>query len=103
MQQKVKDFNNNMSCHKKPMPVHSRLLDIQSELGELSKEHLKCTKYGTENFVLSQDFKMEFGDTLYSLLSLANEVELNAEDCLNMAIQKYTQRLNKNNNMGSNN
>lgn len=101
MQQKVKEFNNNLPCHKKPMPVNARLLDIQSELGELSKEYLKSTKYGTENFKLSNDFKLEFGDVIYSLLSLANEININTEDCLNLAIQKYKKRLIKNNDLGN--
>ncbi|MBQ9792946.1 MAG: MazG-like family protein [Clostridia bacterium] len=103
MQQKVKDFNNNLPCHKKPMPIEARLLDIQSELGELSKEYLKSTKYGTENFALSNDFKLEFGDVIYSLLSLANEANINAEECLNLVIEKYKNRLIKNNDLGNKN
>lgn len=103
MQQKVQEFNKNMSCHKKTMPIYARLLDIQSEIGELSKEYLKSTKYGTENFSLSNDFKLEYGDVIYSLLSLANETNIDANECLTMAIEKYKNRLVKNNNMGSKN
>lgn len=101
MQEKVKNFNQNKTAHKKPMPTSARLLDIQSELGELSKEYLSATKYGTENFVANEDFKLEFGDTLYSLLSLAVETNINAEDCLDKVLKKYTERLNNKNNMGS--
>lgn len=101
MQNKVKEFNEKMQCHREPIPASSRLLDIESEVGELSKEFLKASRYGTEDFVLTESFKMEFGDVLYSLLALANECGLNAEEALSMALEKYLSRINKNNNMGS--
>lgn len=101
MQDKVKEFNENMPCHKKPAPTYARLLDIQSELGELSKEFLKATRYGTENFVADENFKMEFGDVLYSLLALANELNISAEETLDMALEKYSARIRSKNNMGS--
>lgn len=101
MQEKVKKFNEDMPCHKKPMPVFARVLDIESEIGELAKESLKNSKYGTEGFVLNKDFEMEFGDVLYSLLSLANECNINAESCLDMALEKYENRIIKNKNMGN--
>ena len=43
---KIKDFNENImkKTHRKQMPVYARLLDVQSELGELSKEYLKSSK-----------------------------------------------------------
>ena len=74
MQEKVREFNNNMPCHKKPMPTWARVADIQSELGELNKEVLKASNYGTKEFELNEEFVMEFGDCLYSLMSLANEL-----------------------------
>ena len=76
MQEKVKNFNDNLSIHKTPMPVSARLLDISSELGELNKEFLKATKYGTQNFEVTEDFILEYGDVLYALLSLANETNI---------------------------
>ena len=85
------------------MPVSARLLDIQSEMRELSKEYLKSTKYGTSNFNLNTDFELEFGDILYSLLSLANELNINAEQCLDLVIKKYQDRLNNKKDMGSTN
>ena len=101
MQEKVKNFNQKKNCHFKPMPTHARLLDIQSELGELAKEYLKHSKYGTENFELEENFEMEFGDVLYSLLSLADELNINAKNCLDKAISKYEERILKKNSMGS--
>ena len=101
MQNKVKEFNENKSCHKVPMPVYARILDIQSEMGELAKEYLKHSKYGTIDFELEEEFQMEFGDVLYSLLSLADELNINAEECLERAIKKYQARIDKNKTMGS--
>ena len=101
MQNKVKVFNEKKMCHNKPMPVFARVLDIQSELGELGKEYLKSSKYGTEDFILTDDFKMEFGDCLYSLLSLANETGVDAGECLDIAIQKYQKRIDAKQSMDS--
>ena len=77
------------------------MLDIQSELGELSKEYLKSTDYDTKKFALTKDFKMEFGDVIYSMLSLANEVGLSSQECLDMVLEKYQSRIDKNNSFGS--
>lgn len=103
MQKLVKEFNEYKKCHLKPMPVSARLMDISSELGELEKEYLKSSKYGTIDFQVSEDFKMEFGDVFYSLLSLAEECDVDAKECLIMAINKYKSRIENKNDMGSNN
>ena len=57
MQHKVKEFNESKTCHREPMPVYARLLDIESEIGELAKEYLKNSKYGTKDFEMTDDFK----------------------------------------------
>lgn len=84
------------------MPASARILDIQSELGELAKEYLKQTKYGSCEFFATEDFKLEFGDVLYSVLSLAEEAKIDAKKCLNLAIDKYKARLKQDNGIGSN-
>ena len=101
MQKKVSEFNKNKNCHNVQMPISARLLDIQSELGELCKEYLKCTKYGTMPFNKTEDFELEFGDTLYSVLSLADETGIDSEKALNLVIEKYKSRIEKNGTMGS--
>ena len=103
MQKNVDEFNAMRGCHLEPMPVYARLLDIQSEMGELSKEYLKHSKYGTADFVMDDEFKLELGDALYSLLSLASEVNLDAEECLDMVLEKYRKRMTEKKTMGSNN
>lgn len=95
MQNKVQNFNNARNAHLKPMPVYARILDIESEMGELAKEYLKNSDYGTGSFKLSNDFIMEFGDVMYSMLSLAQELNINAEEALDKVIEKYNNRLKK--------
>ena len=102
MQNKVKIFNSTLPYYNKHMSTSARILDITSELGELSKELLKATNYGTKDFVLTKDFKMEYGDLLYAVLSLANETGIDAEESLNIVIEKYSNRLKVSNSLGSN-
>lgn len=101
MQSKVKSFNEEKMKNREKMTSESRMLDIQSELGELSKEILKSTNYGTKEFSVTEDYEMEFGDVLYSLLSLANETNIDAEKCLTKALKKYESRMNKKDDIGS--
>lgn len=101
MQKKVKEFNDNRTCHKKSMPVYARILDIESEMGELAKEYLKNSKYGTKEFQLTDGFKEEFGDVLYAIFSLSNELKIDCNECLDIALTKLKERMEKNNSMGS--
>lgn len=101
MQNKVKIFNEEHSNCRKPMATPERILDIISELGELSKEYLKATSYGIKEFKLSDDFALEFGDTLYSMLSLANELEIDCENILDKVLDKYLDRIKSKGSLGS--
>ena len=103
MQKLVKDFNEYVKnvAHREKMPVMARMLDIESEVGELSKEVLKSTKYGTKDFVVTDDFKLELGDVLYSVLSMADEVGVDAKECLESVVKKYKTRIDGSGNMGS--
>lgn len=101
MQEKVSEFNKTRGCHLKPMTIPARLLDIQSELGELSKEYLKHSKYDTDTFTLTDEFLLEYGDTLYSLLSLADEMNFSSAECLDRVLEKYRKRIANGKSMGS--
>lgn len=102
MQRKVEEFNKKVKLsHKKEMPILARIGSLQSEIGELTKEVLKASKYGTLPFVKNEEFENEFGDVLYNLLSLANETNIDVDKVLNKAIEKYEKRLLTKNNMGS--
>ena len=98
---KIKEFNENKLKHKEPMPVYARLMDIQSELGELSKEYLKNSNYGVDEFSKTEDFELEFGDVLYSLLSLGIELDIDSENAVGKVLAKYQSRIDAKNNIGS--
>ena len=98
---KIKSFNENKKVHEKPMPVSARIMDIQSELGELSKEYLKSTNYGTKEFCVSEDFELEFADVLYSMISLGQEAEIDIERSVEKVLEKYQKRIDEKKNMGS--
>ena len=101
MQNKVRAFNDNRSCHKKAVPVYARLLNIQSEVGELAKEYLENSKYGTQQFDLKEEFMEEYGDVLYTIISLANELGIDCEECLELTLKKLHSRMENNNSMAS--
>ena len=103
MQNKVSEFNKKKNFNQQELSPSARLLDIQSELGELSKEYLKHSNYGSSDFLLEEHFKLEFGDVLYSLLSLADELKLDANECLDKVILKYTSRIENKGSMDSGN
>ncbi|MBQ9786355.1 MAG: MazG-like family protein [Clostridia bacterium] len=100
MQDKVKKFNN-IEIFESQMSPFARILDIESEMGELAKEYLKSSKYGTKQFEVTYSFKEEFGDVLYALMSLGNELEINCEECLDIALTKMKERMNKTGTIGS--
>jgi NTP pyrophosphatase (non-canonical NTP hydrolase) len=63
-------------------PVEARLLDLASEVGELSKEALKATNYGRAPFHPSGGWASELGDVLFVLVCLANSTGVDLEAAL---------------------
>jgi NTP pyrophosphatase (non-canonical NTP hydrolase) len=92
IQAKVKRFAEN---HQMQAPLEHRLLDLQSEIGELSKEVLKMTDYGTQPLRYKPEFKSEMGDVLFSLIQVANYFDLSLSEALDEVLEKYTKRLQK--------
>lgn len=79
-----------------------RLLDLVSELGEVSKEILKTTTYGKLPMPRAGDaLKDEIGDVLFSLICLSNTLDVDMDSALKRALEKYKARLAKNGNPGS--
>lgn len=100
MQNKVDVFNR-ANRENGPLDVSDRLMDIQSELGELCKEWLKATDYGTKKFKVTDDFALELGDVLYSIYSLANETGIDANAQVQKVLDKYQKRIDEKQSMGS--
>lgn len=92
LQQKVKDFCNERKLNS---PIEYRMLDLTSEIGELSKEVLIMTDYGSKPLTYRTEFKSEFGDVLYSLLTVANYFSIDIDEALNETLSKYEKRIKK--------
>lgn len=89
-QKEVDDF---VQKHKLACSGEARLLDLVSEVGELSKEVLKANGYGAAPFKATPHFAEEVGDAYFSLLALANATQVDLDQCLRMALRKYSERL----------
>jgi NTP pyrophosphatase (non-canonical NTP hydrolase) len=94
------DFNeleetveNFIASHGLECGVLERLLDLSSELGELTKEALKSTDYGKKPFTCSKQWEDEMGDVFFSLLCLASSSGVDLEAALSASLKKYTARL----------
>ncbi|GAB3031728.1 MazG nucleotide pyrophosphohydrolase domain-containing protein [Natronobiforma cellulositropha] len=77
-----------------------RVLDLASEVGELAKEVTESTAYGTEpeHLEIATD---ELGDALFSLLSVANALDIDASEALECSLEKYRERLEATGSPGS--
>ena len=100
MQVKIIEFNNENDLVLDPV---TRVLDLVSEVGEVSKEVIKATSYGKHEFTdkNSDDLAGEIGDVYYALISLASECGLDLNKCLDITMQKYETRLAKKKNISS--
>jgi len=81
--------------------VEIRIIDIASEVGELSKEVLKGINYGSKKFKVTEEWKSEIGDVLFSLICIANETEIDLQDSLMTVLDKYEKRFNRKGHLGS--
>jgi NTP pyrophosphatase (non-canonical NTP hydrolase) len=92
VQDKIKKF---CSDNGLDSPVEHRILDLVSEVGELSKDVLKMSNYGREEFKLNSEVELELGDVLYSLITVANSLNVSLEEALEKVVDKYEKRLKK--------
>ena len=81
--------------------IAHRLLDLVSEIGEVSKEVLKATKYGKAAFQRDENWELELGDALFSLVCLANATGVDLEAALLRVLTKYQSRIEKTRDAGS--
>jgi len=98
MQQMIHNFTTEKGINTE---VSVRMLDLVSEVGELSKEILIGANYGTRKLDISEGFKSEVGDILFSLICLANEAEVDLEESLIIVLEKYKKRFINKGHIGS--
>jgi NTP pyrophosphatase (non-canonical NTP hydrolase) len=82
-------------------PAPYRVLDLASEVGELSKEILKATNYGEREFRPSEGWEEELGDVLVSLICVANSTEVDLEQALLKVLGKYRECIESRQDAGS--
>jgi len=73
-----------------------RVLDLSSEIGEVCK---LAFSEGIGKEIDSAKWQEELGDTLYSLLSLMNDLNISAEEALHTVLRKYDKRISSQNSM----
>ena len=76
-------------------PIEHKVLDLVSEVGEVSKEISRMTNYGRKPLKFRKELASEVGDVLYSLIVVANHFEIDLEEALKMVLEKYKKRLKK--------
>ena len=92
LQEKIKRFCKEYNLES---PAEHRVLDTMSELGEVAKEILKMSDYGRKPVKYREELKSELGDLMYTVITIANSFDVDLEDALNIALEKYKKRLNK--------
>ena len=90
IQEKVKKF---CKENKLESPIEHRILDLVSELGEVSKEVLKMSNYGRKKLKIKKEVKQELGDVFFSLINIANYFKVDLENTLDLVLKKYKKRL----------
>jgi len=89
-----------VAAHNMEAPPAYRLLDVVSELGEVAKDATESSSYGTEPGAIDVDTD-EIGDVLFSLLALADSLDVDAGEALDEALAKYESRLDETGDPGS--
>jgi NTP pyrophosphatase (non-canonical NTP hydrolase) len=88
-QDKVAEF---IEEHEMDGTLEFRILDLVSEVGEIAKDATKSADYGKEPEKLSVK-KDEIGDVLFSLLAVAESLDIDAGEALDTALEKYEKRI----------
>ena len=96
-QEKVREFIEKNELDSTP---EFRILDLVSEVGEIAKDATKSTDYGTspEDISVKED---EIGDVLFSILAVAESLDIDSDKALDTALEKYRERIGEKGDPGS--
>ena len=77
-----------------------RILDLFSDVGEIAKDATKSADYGNnpDEIRVKHD---EIGDALFSLIAVANDLDMDIEEALNQSLEKYRKRIGETGDPGS--
>jgi NTP pyrophosphatase (non-canonical NTP hydrolase) len=90
LQQRVSDF---VAENQLQTDVAYRSLALMSEVGELAKEVLKATDYGTKPFQTNNDWAEELGDVFFTVIILANSTGVALDVALSDVLLKFNKRV----------
>lgn len=96
-QQKVVDF---VEKHEMEATSAFRILDLVAEVGEIAGDAAKSSDYGMNEEELDVK-KDELGDAFFSLISVANDLEIDLEEALEESLEKYEKRIDEKGDAGS--
>ena len=88
-QDRVREFHDEHDVQGEP---EYQLLDLASEVGELAADACSSTGYGVGDGDVHVVLD-EIGDALFSLLSFANSLDVDADAALDEALEKYERRI----------
>jgi NTP pyrophosphatase (non-canonical NTP hydrolase) len=74
-------------------PPSAHALDLVSEVGEVAKALLEASAYGHAPLQPTPALADELGDAFFSLLALAESLDIDLDAALHAALAKYTARL----------
>lgn len=97
-QDRVRDF---IADHDLGGDASSWVHDLQSELGEVSKEILRASDYGSREPAFDGAIRDELGDIYFSLLGLAAALDIDLSAALDDALEKYAARMDETGSPGS--
>ncbi len=87
--------------HNLDHPAGVYALDVMSELGEVAKEILLATNYGSKKAHFRDELAGELGDLLYSICLLATASGVNLEAAFTNTLEKYEMRWDSAKDLGS--
>lgn len=96
-QEKVEEF---VEKHDLEGKTAFRILDFLAEAGEIAADAAKSSDYGMNEDEL-QIKKDEIGDALFSLLTVASDLGIDAEEALQESLEKYESRISDSGDPGS--
>lgn len=76
-------------------------LDLVSEVGEIAKALLEASDYGESPCQSTLALEEELGDAFFSLIALAESLDVDLETALEKALAKYESRLTEKGHTGS--
>lgn len=82
-------------------PIETKYIDLVSEIGELGKEIIEGTNYGSTQFEKTDNLEYELGDAFFSLICLANKLDMDLSEALDKVLEKYKNRFESKGNIGS--